>query len=79
VLDDDGAGKVEVKSAKHTLVLDDAGMGKIAITSGGDVELSGTGGKLSISSSGVELSATAKLDLKAGAVLNINGAMVNIN
>jgi uncharacterized protein involved in type VI secretion and phage assembly len=79
VLDDSGSGKVEVKSAKHTLVLDDAGMGKIAITSGGDVELSGTGGKLSISSSGVELSATAKLDLKAGAVLNINGAMVNIN
>jgi uncharacterized protein involved in type VI secretion and phage assembly len=85
--DDDGAGKIEIKTARHTVTLDDAGTGKITFESGGDVELKGTGGALSISAQGVELrsqsslkvQASAMLDVQASGVLTIKGSMVNIN
>lgn len=86
-LDDSASGKITVATAKHTLTLDDTGLGKITLQSGGDVELKGSGGKLAITSSGVELSsqstlkiqANATLDLKSSAILNIQGSLVKIN
>lgn len=85
--DDDGAGKIEIKTAKLTISLEDQATGKITLESGGDIELKGTGGKLSITAQGVELSsnaglkiqANAMLDVQSSAVLNIKGTLVNIN
>jgi uncharacterized protein involved in type VI secretion and phage assembly len=63
--DDDGAGQVEIKTASHTIHLEDKGSGKITITSGGDLEISAKGGKLAITSSGVELASNSSLKLQA--------------
>jgi uncharacterized protein involved in type VI secretion and phage assembly len=69
--DQDGAGKIEIKSGKHTITLDDKGVGKVTITSGGDLELKAAGGKLSIGAAGMELSANATLTIK-GKLVKIN-------
>jgi phage protein D/phage baseplate assembly protein gpV len=82
----DGDKFIKIKSQSHTVTLDDQGRA-IKLESGGDVEIKGTGGKLTISASGVELSsnaslkvqANAMLDLKTSAVLNIQGSLVKIN
>ncbi|HMO59583.1 MAG TPA: VgrG-related protein [Roseiflexaceae bacterium] len=87
IYDDDGAGKIEIKTQKHTIVLEDSGAGKLSIESGGDFELKSTGGKLSITSSGVELSsnaslkiqANAMLDINTNAIMNLKGSLININ
>jgi uncharacterized protein involved in type VI secretion and phage assembly len=87
IYDDDSAGKIEIKTQKHKIILEDQGTGKVSIESGGDFELKSSGGKLSITSQGVELSsnaglkisANAMLDINTSAIMNIKGSMVNIN
>ena len=77
---------VRIKTQSHTILLDDQGKA-VKIESAGDVEIKGPGGKLTISSSGVQLTSNAgmtvqansMLDVKSSAVLNIQGAMVKIN
>lgn len=77
---------LRIKTQSHTILLDDQGKA-VKIESAGDVEIKGPGGKLSISSSGVELTssaalsvqANATLDVKSNAILSIQGAMVKIN
>ena len=74
--------KIEIKSAKHTVTLDDQGNavklasgGTLELSAGGNklsftqsgLELSSSGGKLAIAAAGVELSANANLTLKANA------------
>jgi phage protein D/phage baseplate assembly protein gpV len=86
-LDDTGSGTITVKSARHSLTLDDTGVGKVAIESGGDIELKGPGGKLSITASGIEINsqtmlkmqANAMLDVKSTGILTIQGSLVKIN
>ncbi|HEX6289750.1 MAG TPA: VgrG-related protein [Herpetosiphonaceae bacterium] len=78
--------QIQIKSQSHTVLLDDQGKA-VKITSGGDVEIKGTGGQLTITSSGVELrsnsgmtvQANSMLDVKSSAALTIQGAMVKIN
>lgn len=103
---------IQIKSAKHVITLDDQGMGAVTVTSGGTLELSGAGSKLSfkqgsmeltgpggaklafspagaeltamgnkvaLAAPGAEVAGTAKLDLKAGALVNVQGALVKIN
>lgn len=85
---------IEIKSKSHSISLDDQGRA-VKITSGGDVEIGGPGGKLKISASGVELTsvanmkmqananlqvqANALLDVKTSAILSIQGSLVKIN
>ncbi len=74
--------KIAIKSAKHTVTLDDQG-NAVTLTSGGTLELSGSGntlkfaqsgieltgsgGKLAIAAAGVELAANANITVKANA------------
>lgn len=85
---------IQIKSQNHTILLDDQGRA-VKIQSAGELEISGTGGKLKIGPSGVELTSTsaikvqasAKLDLqangmvdvKSSGILNIQGTLVKIN
>lgn len=60
--------KIEIKSAKHTVTLDDQG-NAVKLTSGGTLELSGSGNKLSFTQSGIELSGSGgKLAIAAAGV-----------
>jgi uncharacterized protein involved in type VI secretion and phage assembly len=77
--DTDGSGKIEIASNKHTITLDDGGIGNVVIESCGDLELKGPGGTFRMTRQGVELSANARLTLKAGGDLTIQGALVKIN
>lgn len=78
--DEDGKGSITITTAGgQQIILDDQAPGKIRIACGGEIEIAGQGGKLSIGASGVELSSDTALTLKAGADLTIQGAMVNIN
>lgn len=77
---------IEIKSQTHTLTLDDQARA-VRVESGGDLEMKGLGGKLSITAQGVELvsntnlnvQAKAMLDVKTSAVLSIQGSLVKIN
>lgn len=77
---------IRIKSQSHTVLLDDQGKA-VKIESAGDVEIKGPGGKLTITSSGVQLTsnsgltvqANSMLDVKSSAALTIQGAMVKIN
>ncbi len=78
--------KIVVKSQKHTITMDDQGQA-VKITSGGTlelsgsgntlkftqagVELSGSGGKLNIAAAGIELAANANLTLKGNANVTV--------
>ncbi|NWF78431.1 MAG: VgrG-related protein [Chloroflexi bacterium] len=75
---DDAARTVEVMSGSQRVVLDGAGR-SVRIESDNTLELSGAGGALRIGPSGVELSSKATLDVRANAVLSINGSLVKIN
>jgi uncharacterized protein involved in type VI secretion and phage assembly len=82
----DGDKKLEIKSANHTILLDDQGRA-VKITSGGTVEISGSGnslkftesgieltgsgGALKIAPAGVELGANANLTCKANANVDV--------
>lgn len=84
----DNDKKIEIKSSSHTVLLDDQGR-IVKITSGGEVEITGSGSKLKFTASGLELSngggklaiqpagvnleAAAKMDIKANAMLGIQG------
>jgi uncharacterized protein involved in type VI secretion and phage assembly len=54
----DGDKRIQIKSKSHTITLDDQGRA-VRLESGGDVEIKGMGGKLTITSQGVELSGSA--------------------
>ncbi|HEY0737783.1 MAG TPA: VgrG-related protein [Herpetosiphonaceae bacterium] len=77
---------IRIKSQSHTVLLDDQGKA-VKIESAGDVEIKGPGGKLTITSGGVQLTsnsgltvqANSMLDVKSSAALTIQGAMVKIN
>ncbi|HWQ15201.1 MAG TPA: VgrG-related protein [Roseiflexaceae bacterium] len=69
--DDDGAGQIEIKTGAHTIRLEDKGAGKLTIESGGDLELKGKGGKLTIGPQGVELASDAALKLKANSTAEL--------
>ena len=54
------------------------GGAKLAFTPAG-AELSALGNKVALTAAGAEVSGTAKLELKAGAMVNVQGALVKIN
>jgi uncharacterized protein involved in type VI secretion and phage assembly len=86
--DTDGKEKIEIidKSNENKICLDSSNK-KISIESGGDIEFTASKGKVTInakeieikSSSSAKIVASAGMDLKSSATLNIKGAMVNIN
>lgn len=92
-LDDQGIGAVTVTSG-GTLELTGAGSkllfrqgameltgpggAKLAFTPAG-AELTAMGNKVALAAIGAEVSGSAKLDLKAGALVNVQGALVKIN
>lgn len=78
--DEAGKGAITIKTAGgQTIVLEDQPPGKLTISCGGDVQVSGAGGALSIAASGVELSSKGRLTISATGDLSISGALVKIN
>lgn len=88
--DNDQAGKVEVTSAGgHTITLDDAEGGQLVVedAGGNTITLDATEGaitlsgatKLSIEAPMLELAADGNATLEAGGVLELKGALININ
>lgn len=75
---DDAARTIEVTSGGQRITLDGAGRA-VRLESDNALELKGPGGALRIGPSGVELSSKATLDVRASAVLSINGSLVKIN
>lgn len=75
---DDVARTIEVKNGAQRVTLDGAGRA-VRLESDNTVELKGPGGALRIGPGGVELSSKATLDVRASAVLSINGSLVKIN
>jgi uncharacterized protein involved in type VI secretion and phage assembly len=86
--DSSDAGKVEIidSSGKNKIIIDTAN-NKIEITSSTDITLSATGGTIKLNAQKIEINSSADtkivagagMDLKASGVMNIKGAMVNIN
>lgn len=86
--DTDGKEKIEIidKSGTNKIVID-AANNKIEITSDKDITLSATKGTIKLDAQKIEIHSTADtkieagagLDTKATGVMNIKGAMVNIN
>lgn len=86
----DGGRIVIETDAGHRVVLDDA-QGSETITiqdsAGSEITLDSTAGGLSITSNGtisieasmLELSSTGNLDIEAGGVLSLNGAIIQLN
>lgn len=92
-LDDQGMGAVKIISGgtleltgagsklafqQGSMELTGPGGAKLAFTPAG-AELSALGNKVALTAAGAEVSGTAKLDLKAGAMVNVQGALVKIN
>jgi uncharacterized protein involved in type VI secretion and phage assembly len=92
-LDDQGIGAVTVTSGgtleltgsgskllfrQGAMELTGPGGAKLAFTPAG-AELTAMGNKVVLAALGAEVSGTAKLDLKAGALVNVQGALVKIN
>ncbi len=92
-LDDQGPGTVKITSG-GTLELSGAGsklsfqQGSMELTGPGGAklafspsgaELTAMGNKVALAPAGAEVSGAAKLDLKAGALVNVQGALVKIN
>lgn len=86
--DTDGKEKIEIidMSSENKICIDSSNK-KISIECGGDIEFSASKGKITIkakeieikSSSSAKIEASAGLDLKSSAIMNIKGSMVNIN
>jgi len=68
-----------VTKGGQEIVLTDSPPGKITITSGGEVEIGGAGGKLRIGPAGVELQSSSMLSVKATGILSVEGSLVKIN
>jgi uncharacterized protein involved in type VI secretion and phage assembly len=86
--DSSDAGKIEIidSSGKNKIIIDTAN-NKIEITSSTDIILSATGGTIKLNAQKIEINSSADtkvvaeagMDIKASGVMNIKGAMVNIN
>lgn len=86
--DKDGEEKIEIidKTGENKICIDSSTK-KISIECGGDLELSAAKGKVVIkakeieikSTSSAKIEASAGMDLKSSATMNIKGSMVNIN
>ncbi|HEX6745747.1 MAG TPA: phage baseplate assembly protein V [Longimicrobium sp.] len=86
--DKDGSEKIEVidKGGKNSIVIDTSG-DTVTITSGKDVVIDASSGKLTLKAQDVEIKASASgkfetgssMDLKASGQANLKGATVNIN
>jgi uncharacterized protein involved in type VI secretion and phage assembly len=82
------AAKIEIidSSGKNKIIIDTAN-NKIEITSSTDIILSATGGTIKLNAQKIEINSSADtkvvaeagMDIKASGVMNIKGAMVNIN
>lgn len=86
--DTSGAEKIEITdgSGKHRVVIDTSG-NMITIEAQGDVKISGSGGKMTLSAQEIVISADTSVAIKAGttgefkanAHLDLKGGIVNIN
>jgi phage baseplate assembly protein V len=86
--DKDGGEKIELidKGGKNSIVIDTAG-DTVTITSGKDIVLDASSGKISLKATDVEIKASGSgkfetgggMDLKASGTANLKGATVNIN
>ncbi|HEU4323607.1 MAG TPA: VgrG-related protein [Roseiflexaceae bacterium] len=77
---------ITVASKSHTIHLDDRGRA-VTIESGGDIEIAGSGGKLTITAQGIEIAgnggklaiAPQGVELVSSTQLTVQGALVKIN
>jgi uncharacterized protein involved in type VI secretion and phage assembly len=86
--DSDGAEKIEIidKSGENTIVISTAD-NTITIKAKADITIQSSGGKLSLSGKGIEITsqaevkieASSSMDLKASGQMTVKGATVNIN
>jgi uncharacterized protein involved in type VI secretion and phage assembly len=87
--DTDGGEKIEIidKSGKNSIVID-SGANTITIKADGDINVESAQGKVVLKGQSVEIQSTAQdvkiqasanLDLKASAQVNVKGSLVNIN
>lgn len=78
--DSAGSESIEIidKSGNNKIVIDSSA-NKISMKATGDIEISSSTGKITLSAIGIELKSQANVDVTATAQVNVKGAMVNIN
>jgi uncharacterized protein involved in type VI secretion and phage assembly len=78
--DSAGSESIEIidKTGNNKIVIDSSG-NKISMKAMGDIEISSSTGKITLSAIGIELKSQANVDVTANAQVNVKGAMVNIN
>lgn len=80
VLDDADSGKIEISSSGgHYIVMDDSGI-TIEDSGGSQIKMESSSGEVTIKSGmSISLESGGNVDIKAGGVLTLEGALVRIN
>ena len=81
VMDDtDGSEKIEIKDGSgETMISFETGSKTITITSGQDISLAASKGKISLEAKEIEVKSSAGAKIEAGSTLDMKGTQINLN